>query len=230
MVVGYQEVSGYDPFMIERVGNLYRGVPQTTSWNLLGVRWVVTPHRLAHPGLEHAYRGPDGHVYENTEALPRVVIPRRVETGLDPEAVVSRMAAHGFDPRELLLLEDGVAEAASGRAEIVDYRPERIEIDVELDRPGWVLLHEIAHPGWRAFDGAEELEIATGNYTFRAVHLPAGARRISLVYRPRSLAIAGAISCICWLSCLAFPMLRARRTSRRWSPAPRRIHAELPST
>lgn len=74
--------------------------------------------------------------------------------------------------------------ATAGSAEIVAYRPDAVEIDVDLDRPAWVLLTDLHAPGWSAtLDGAPA-DIVRADFAFRAVYSPAGAHRIHMRYTP----------------------------------------------
>jgi len=237
MILGYQEVSGYDPFMIERVKTLYHTLPQQRSWDLLGVRYVVTPHRVAHDRLQPAFSGERMYVYENTTRYPRVMIPAEVEQEIPTEQILRRLGATDFDAAELALFEETLSESHASRvgrtatetAEIVDHEAERVVVLAQLERPGFVVLQDIYHPGWRAYVDGREIDVRRANYTFRAVHLPAGRHRVEFVYRPKLFYGAAWISAVCWLVCLTLAGAVALRSAERRPRVVRFEYAENPS-
>jgi hypothetical protein len=230
----YQEVSGYDPFMLERVSRLFRELPQTRTWELFGVRFVVTPHSVVHDRLRPAFDGARWHVYETRSRFPRVAVPAAMEDGLDETELVKRLGGD-FDPRLVVLLENrlpgragAVAEAnstgaAAGVARIVEYEPERVVVEARLDRDGFLVLHDVYDPGWSARADGRELTVYRANGAFRAVRLPAGTHRVEFRYRPRSFYAAAAVSAGTWLLCccsfLLGPTARRLREMRlsRWN-------------
>lgn len=238
MILGYQEVSGYDPFMIDRVRTLYRTLPQLRAWDLLGTRYVVTPNRIAHERLRLAFAGERLNVYENPGRFPRAVIPRAIEHVPDSEDVLVRLGAPEFDPRHLALFEEPLpagwgdravdSVSAPEAARIVEYLPERVTVEADLRAPGFLLLHDVYDPGWKAYAGGLELDVWRANYCFRAVHLPGGRQRVVFVYRPARLLGAASISATCWLLCLTVVSVAALRPAGARQRARYFEHAETP--
>jgi hypothetical protein len=113
-----------------------------------------------------------------------------------PADVLARVSTPGFDPRQVLLLEDQPVPAklaaagatnADGAAHILSYEPDDIAIDVSLPRPGFLLLLDTYFPGWSATVNGEAAPILRADYNFRAVSLPAGKSTVCFSYRPASL-------------------------------------------
>jgi uncharacterized membrane protein YfhO len=112
-------------------------------------------------------------------------------------------------------LEPSGARLLVRPAEIVAYAPERVEIDVQAERPGLLVLSDTYFPGWRAWVDDVETEILRANGLFRAVALSAGVHRVRFEYRPASLRFGAALSAASLGLLCAVPLAaRLRRRSR----------------
>ncbi|MCS7060784.1 MAG: oligosaccharide flippase family protein [Anaerolineae bacterium] len=204
-----QDVRGYDSIipkrytdymsLIEPQGELLynRIAPLTRAQSLesplldlLNVKYIVTQETLATPGLRLVYdgsaQGDPTRIYENTRALPRAfTLP-----------ITSSLLTHNFaeavqtyDPRHYALIDAdcGIQDVGCvvpypgqhGPATITVYKNNEVWVDVQVDRPSWLILADSYFPGWRAFirplgeSDAEEREIVIvpANGNFRAVRL-----------------------------------------------------------
>ncbi|MFC1452751.1 hypothetical protein ACFLSJ_05335 [Verrucomicrobiota bacterium] len=222
MIFGYQGIGGYDPFMFERVRDLYQSVSLTNTWNIFNARYVATPHKIIHDQLIPVFTAERINIYENTGAFPRVMVPRMVRDGMRSEAVLSRLASPDFDPREEVLIEDEVPEASSvteagaageagGDARIVNYEPNRVVVEANLVGPAALVLHDVYHPAWTAKVDGRDIRIWRANYAFRACFLPAGRHIVEFRYEPRLFYFSAAVSSVFWVLCLAWIAWRAVR-------------------
>lgn len=102
--------------------------------------------------------------------------------------------------------------------------PEYIELEVELSRPGLVILGDAFDSGWTALretneKPAEICKILRVNRVFRGVCLPAGRHRLHFRYRPWEIPLGGVISLLSWAIFLpAATFLRLRPSSGRLHP------------
>jgi len=69
--------------------------------DLLGVTHVIF-RRTPPPGVRPVFQSPDYWVMENSSALSRVFVPRRVEAGGNDEIIIQKLADPEFDPRQSL--------------------------------------------------------------------------------------------------------------------------------
>ena len=91
----------------------------------------------------------------------------------------------------------GVA-AGSSHAEIVAWRPDRVEIAVTAATPNLLTLHDPWYPGWEVdVDGVSKPLLRT-DILFRGVEVPAGAHRVVFAYRPLSLENLRAAAQLIW--------------------------------
>jgi hypothetical protein len=103
-----------------------------------------------------------------------------------------------LDPRQQVLLHGTnviAALTAAGATPSTSFEPfrpvpvavrtaNRIVLEVELERPGILILNEPFFPGWRALDGDAELPVLRANVLFRALALGVGDHRIALEFSP----------------------------------------------
>jgi hypothetical protein len=161
--------------------------------DLLGLRFIVTAvpieqmDRTLKPGdLELVARTGDGFVYENPDAMDRVLFATEAR-GAD----FARMLADGVWPeadlRSTVLLE-GAAPAPGvrrpGRVRIVSYRNDEVALDVDSLDGGWVVLNDLWHPWWFADIDGQPADMLRANVLFRAVAVPAGRHTVRFTFRP----------------------------------------------
>ena len=170
----------------------------------LGLEYVVlgrpieeVPHLHRRPIAEVLLAGPKVWIYRLRRAEPRVKLIKRVIVA-DTDAQV-RAGQFGVNPAsETALIDSETAPARqywalSGRhgrswAEILSWRPDRLEIEVQSDQPGIVIAHEIYYPGWVAEIDGKPARILRANVLFRGIEVAEGRHVIVLRFEPFSLA------------------------------------------
>jgi len=223
MVHGFDHTLGYNPLRLadftRAVGaedsiigpNQRRFTPLFPSYrcrlaNLLGLRYIVSPvpidridHTAKPTDLRFMGRTPDGYVYENTEALPRVLFVRNWQIA-DFGSIMRDGKWPSADPRSTVLLdarpamppplpfESPVAPPAPN-LRIVRYENTVIDIEVETAFPGFVVLNDIWHPWWFASIDGTPARIHKANVLFRAVAVGPGRHALRFEFAP----VAGAI-------------------------------------
>jgi hypothetical protein len=141
---------------------------------------------------------PWGEVDRNRGALPRAFMAyswRRVTTA--NEALYQTLGSEPNRARDQPVIEfappvqDGSSPPAGPVRFTVD-RDQRVDMEVNARRRGYLVLHDTFYPGWRATVDGISVPILAANFNFRAVPVPAGAHTVSFRYRPASV-IAGAV-------------------------------------
>jgi hypothetical protein len=162
-----------------------------------GVRRVEPPGTTLVDG-----RGRSIHVYEASGYLPRAYFVSQAIVASRPEEALGRILSPDFDPHRTVVLEASGASielaAANGArlrpASIRESSRERVELAIETEEPGFLVLTDTWFPGWRATVQGEPAPIHHANYLFRAVPVAAGVSSVVFEYRPQSLRIGALVS------------------------------------
>jgi hypothetical protein len=166
----------------------------------LGLEFVVlnrpieqVPHLASRPVADVLQAGPDVWIYRLRNASPRLKFLRRVQVA-DADAITTSGQLLASPSLDRVLIDDDTlpsgiypAEASAGRARIVSWRPDRVEIETDSDLGGMLALHDIYYPGWIAeIDGARA-PILRADVLFRGLEVPAGRHRIVFRFAPFAL-------------------------------------------
>jgi hypothetical protein len=208
---GFDQDLGYNPLrlaLFQRFSNAddLAGLPEQRRFSkafpsyrsiaadLTGLRWIATGvpaeqiDKALKPGdLNFVARTPDGYVYENPRAFPRVFLATSARK-TDFDAVLETGAWPDVDYRATVLLAGTSDETPRrpGKAQILAYRNSSVEIAADAPDGGWLFLGDAFHPWWRCeIDGAPA-EILQADVMFRAVRLAPGAHRVVFRFAPLS--------------------------------------------
>jgi len=157
----------------------------------------------------------------NRDALPRAYLVEHYEL-LGQEQTLMHVARGSYDFRRSVLLERAPGFEPPGEpallrpAAILDYAPERVEVEAVAERPALLVLSDTYFPGWRAFVDDVPVEVLRANGLFRAVALDPGRHRVSFRYEPASLRRGGLLSLASLALLIGLPPLfrRLRAASR----------------
>jgi hypothetical protein len=141
-------------------------------------------------------------VYRLSPTAPRAYFAGRV-VPVDSGAVLDQEDLPDFDRAgEALIDENSVGllradlvaavdrprgEAGTARVEIARYGRNSVNLTVETDRPGVVVLHDLYYPGWEVRVDGVQRPILRTNLLFRGVEVPAGRHQVEFRFRPLSL-------------------------------------------
>jgi uncharacterized membrane protein YfhO len=78
--------------------------------------------------------------------------------------------------------------------ERVDVATNSVDLRVDSDSPGIVVLSQIYYPGWQVFVDGRSAQILQTDYALTGVFVKEGSHAIRFVYRPASLRIGMAIT------------------------------------
>jgi len=177
-------ISGYDPtylkeyqeFFIQSQSENYSGyywwmqgavIKDFDILRRLNVRYIVTTRKydrdFAVPGLQCVYDNNSVRVYRLNATYPRAY--------LIPEPEFGNATPASLQP-----------------AEIVQYLPDSIVVNVSAKEPAYLVLSEVYYPGWSAQDSGKPADIVRYHEIFRAVYLDPGMHRVSFSYVPKILA------------------------------------------
>lgn len=222
---GLEDVRGYQAITNARLHQTLDlwSIPQPVWFNrvddlgapmlrMLNVRHALVDGDVAPPpGWKDAWRGPDYAILEIEAPLSRAYVPDSVVvTGSRfPE---SMRANADFEQLSWIGppigTESGHSDSVPSRngegAIRVEKRGLGFRIHADMQRPGWVVISQVAWNGWRAVDArARELPLHYANHAFLALPLERGGHVVDLAYEPVYFA-ESLVTTVCGSAALGF--------------------------
>ncbi|MCC7021910.1 MAG: YfhO family protein [Thermomicrobiales bacterium] len=245
MLLGLEEIQGYDPLQLSRYVEFMDALNGATQdyhtayllpsgagsplLDLLDLRYVLVDAtlptdrediRALAAGRHEVFRTPEVIVYE------RDIPPRRAWIVHDARQVtrgeaLPLLTSGAVDPFRTALVEGPLPELgrpaanAEGSAEIVAHHPGALTIATHSGAPGMLVVSEIVSNGWQATVDGQPTPILPADHALQAIPLPAGEHVVELRYAPASLRIGLLISGIAALAVLAVFIAAAWRRRSR---------------
>jgi hypothetical protein len=196
------------------------------AWRIAGLALVDqrdNSFRDLVPGQYRAVYSADVKIYENLDVLPRAFMVHDWAWQPDVPSAISAMRDPNFDPRQTAILigEDIDPQPATSNQQpapsqptiqVTNYAPEKIDLSVETDTDGILVVTDAFYPGWRVTVDGERSEILMADGAFRGVKMPAGSHEVAMEFMPASFRwgiLVSALAIIAWLA-LAFIDYRHR--------------------
>ena len=156
------------------------GVQLTPLWDMLNVRYLILrgdPPPFMHP----PFQSDDYWVLVNSNALPRVFVPRTVKTVAAGQEL-EELASPQFNAADVALVTSPLELPAPcrGRVQITDEIPTRIRISAQMETPGLIVLADNWDKGWRALWNGRPAPVLRVDYTLRGVVVPAGSGNLGI--------------------------------------------------
>jgi hypothetical protein len=188
--------------------------------DMLGVRYAIfrgDPPPSIHP----LFQSHDYGVLVNSNALPRVFVPRSVATTTSDREELAALASPQFDPAGVAYVETPVEVPGlcRGTAEITNEVPTRIRVSVRMETPGMVVLADRWDKGWRAYWNGSRVPILRVNYAVRGVVVPAGTGTLEFIYKPGSLVLGLWLAGLAVIIVFCWPGIAAVNRTRKLAPA-----------
>jgi|GEM_PF-2665288 len=187
----------YDDFMSAR-----------SYYSFLGVRYILAGPEMSLP-LPLIYDR-DIRIYENREAWPRIFMTNRVVYAHTRRQAQAFIGNKKFYPGQAVAAEESIpgrylsgGTAGTDDFSIVDYKPNRVDIEGTTDRGGLLVLTDVFFPGWRALVDGRPVPILRINGLVRGILVDAGTHRIIFKYTPCSFLLGMGISLSAALACCA---------------------------
>lgn len=214
---------------------------------MLGVDWILerpSGEAVQEPArsIAVAVKGGEEDVVLKPIAARRAWIAEKVKslpalTDASHAAILTRTREVFLDEGKLRDLATTMVEGPETLEALPEKRPagescrvvkafeEQIDLEIELQEPGLVVLADSFDSGWSALvseagTGAlHETAILRVNRVLRGVMLPAGKHRVSFVYQSPAITIALWISAIAWIFWLTWMEVARRRAAERGTSA-----------
>lgn len=166
--------------------------------DLCNVKWFLIPNAPGLRALVEAWpkdrckivhEDPDTVVVERTTALPRAFFPKRCEAVSGPEQALEKLKDKSRAPAEVACLEVAAGRIGTqpvGTSAFVETRRKatEVEVSVQTDAAGWLVISQSAYPGWRAEVDGKPADLVPAELVCTAVAVPMGRHKVRLVYEP----------------------------------------------
>jgi hypothetical protein len=162
--------------------------------NLLGLRFIATgvplkdlDKALPEGALREVAKTANATIFENPNALPRVMIVPRAEV-VQFETILASGRWPRSDFQDTVLLEEmppgAVMGDKRGSARILRYTNTEVLIEADAPEGGFLVLNDLWHPWWYGYINDDITEVRRANLMFRAVTLPPGRHSVRFTFRP----------------------------------------------
>lgn len=180
----HAKTAGYVPNLRLRQDGEVRFPP---ALDMLNLRYVI--FRQEQAGPTPWVQRDNYYVFRNSVALPRVYVPKNVQTETRDEAILQRVASLQFDPQQIAYVEEATPLPSNiqGAAQLVSEVPTHLSLRADMKTPGLVVLAERWDPGWRAYVDGGSVPVLRTNYVLCGVVLPEGESIVDFRYQPTSL-------------------------------------------
>jgi hypothetical protein len=164
----------------------------------------------------------DWEILELQSSATRAVVVYRSGVARSPEEALK--ASLTADPRTTVVLEEESTSPAVSEVEppatgarttsagITEDTPDRIAVNADLEKPGWLVLRDNYFPGWKAEVDGAPARILRADYAFRAVALSAGSHRVVFRYRPGSFYWGIGVSLAALAAAAGIAFFRSRKS------------------
>lgn len=142
--------------------------------NMLNTRYLLAGKNENAVFKNHAANGPAW--------FPQEIVP--VSSNEQEMDMLSEL--HTKTQATLNTSEFGEVQTGNGKIELLAYRPNVMNYEIEAEKEGLVVFSEIYYPaGWKAFINGEETEILRVNYLLRGLVVPEGNAEVELRFEPK---------------------------------------------
>lgn len=124
----------------------------------------------------------------------------------NPDAETAETSSPDEESTEVDERESGIMDETDTSSPIVTfttYAPTRVELTVQTERPGYLLLTDAYYPGWNATVNGESRPVHRADVMFRAVQVDVGENVVVFEYAPSWLRWLPLIGLVLWAACIA---------------------------
>ena len=151
-------------------------------------------------------------VFRNPDALPRAWIVHEAFSIQSDEQIDSLLHSASFDPRQQTFLKGAVPELekclAPERVALRAHSSGRVVIEATLECRGMVIDSNTFFPGWEATVDGQPAPLYEAYGFLRGVVVEAGAHRIEVRYRPKSVYLGAAFTTLGLLGAAALAVAK----------------------
>ncbi|KKR87222.1 MAG: hypothetical protein UU34_C0006G0041 [Candidatus Curtissbacteria bacterium GW2011_GWA1_41_11] len=152
--------------------------------------WAFPYWNYSDIAVSPSYSDEQYEVYRNEGALPRAYFVPSFMTGSNDQELLDLLFSESTDLHHTVILEETPEEFVSAgngqelfeRVRITRFTPNEINIDVETNTSGLLVLTDPYYPGWSAYVNGKSTKIYRANFALRAIVVPMGVTQVRFRY------------------------------------------------
>ena len=165
-------------------------------FDLLNVKYFIIPSEFEiSDNVGEIVYNKEVKIIKNKNYLPRVfIVQKAVESSKSD--VFAKLKKNDFDFKKEIVIENDTknkltesptdTSSTDSIATITNYDDERVDIETQTNKHGYLVLSDQYYPGWKAFIDGKETEIFPTDYVFRSIKITKGTHAVSFIYDPLS--------------------------------------------
>ncbi|MFH1825347.1 MAG: YfhO family protein [Candidatus Firestonebacteria bacterium] len=222
-----QSIGGYHglPLKIYTDFTSKAGLNNINVLNLLNVKYLLSNQEINHPNFKLIF-DKNVKIYENLLCWPRAYLVNNRTVIKNKESIYKTINAPDFNPLSSVILEEEIpyqldksvnkpAEVNpalfGARVKVVNYIPNKVDIEVNTDNNSMLVLSEVFYPEWKASLDGQETKIYPAYGLFRAIYVEKGKHNITFFYKPTSFIIGVIITIMAVIIALSIMVLEIKR-------------------
>jgi hypothetical protein len=202
LIDGYYLISNFDPFVPARYKDLIDYLDGPSEKNRdLWLSWMAVG--LVEQVDINSPMGVSFRSLSNSGRFRFYSCSKFVSSQQDAwAAVLLKVNESRSQPEKFVVLESKSASITNGncitrepvRISNLTETPNVIEIDVDVEGDGWVVVADTWFPGWIASVNDHSVPVIRADYIFRAIPVVKGLNHVVIKYRPMSFIVGGLFS------------------------------------
>ena len=195
-----ESISGYHPAKIYKY-NLFK---EKVGWSTIGllqmlnVKYIISIEDFEHPAFENVFTGKffnqgkyiDASVYKFKFALPRAYFTKEMKIVPKLDQQIRDLKRSDFNPVNVSIVDKKIKEIIyneNSKVNISRWSPNRIEIEVDVANPQFLVLSEVYYPnGWK-ITSHKDWKIVPVNMILRGLYIPSGNHNIVMEFVPNDI-------------------------------------------
>ena len=176
-----------------------------SNTDLLNVRYIIRAPSDTDPWT--VYKDPVCTIYEQPHPYPRLWLVHHTAVEPDPDKTAALMKNPAVDLHRTALLDSPLPvnlrvppDGSPEKAVLQNYWADRLEMAVETQSPGLLVLSEIFYPGWKATVNGMPAPVWKVDGMLRGIVVPPGKSSVAVYYLPATFLFGLSLSVVSFLT------------------------------
>ncbi len=147
-------------------------------YDFLNVKYLLSLDEIDNPKYELILEEGMTKLYENKNVFPRAYFVQKVHEVQNAQEAADLIHSIDIKNEAVIYGDESVKDYSLGSAKVVTYLPNKVEIQTENQKEGFLVVSDVYYPSFRATIDGKDAEIIPVNIAFRGIKVPAGEHRV----------------------------------------------------